>query len=123
MAKIDDATFDAGLSHIITNGTRLHFCSAEPDTAGGIAAVTLGYKDVTLGAVGDKSPSGRKTTIPACTDVVGTGTGSATHWALTNGATATYLWTGSLSTSFSVVSGETFKSTAMDISFPDAVSE
>jgi len=124
MAFINDNAFDAALNYIITNGTRLHICSAEPTSAAQAVSLSLGNKaSITPGAVQNGAVSGRRTTIPAITDGAVTANGTATHWALINGATATILAaSGSLSASQVVASGNTFTLDAFDITIPDAVS-
>ena len=124
MALIADAALDAGLEYVRTNGTRLYYCSAEPTSAATAISLALASKaTVTLGAVGDRSPTGRKFTVPAVTDGVVSGNGTITHWGLVNGATGTILAAaGQLSASKAIVTGSPLTSDAFDIGFPDAVS-
>lgn len=85
MPYANPALLDAALDWARTNGTTLHFCSAEPATYAEIAAVELASAPVTLGANEDGTPDGRQAEIPAVTgDDVDT-TGTATHWVLSNG--------------------------------------
>lgn len=123
--RIADAALDAAIAYCITNGTRLHFCSAEPADAAGIAAVTLGNQaTITLAAASDAAGGGRETVCPAFTDNIGTGDGLATHWAICNGATATILVSaGALAASFTVENGVDFRSPAFSAArFADAIS-
>lgn len=124
MAYMNDNAYDAALNYVITNGTRLHICSAEPTSAAQAISLSLGNKaSITLGAVANGATSGRRTTVPAITDGVITGNGTATHWALINGATGTILAAANLlSASQVVVSGNTFTLDAFDITVPDAIS-
>lgn len=123
MAYINDLAFDAALGYIVTNGTRLHICSAEPTSAAQAISLSLANKaSLTVGSPTDRTPNGRKVVVPAITDGSVTGNGLATHWALINGATGTILAaTGQLNASQTVTSGNTFTLAAFDIGFPDAV--
>ena len=120
MAKINDLAFDAAIGYLITNGNRLHICSQEPTLVGTL--YSLGNKvSITLGAAGDGTPSGRKTTVPAISDGTVTGNGTATHWAIINTAGTILVATGQLSASQAVTSGNTFTLAAFDITVIDAV--
>lgn len=119
MAKIIDAAFDAAIGYMITNGNILHICSSEPTLVGTLNS--LGNKAVTLGAAGDGTPSGRKTTVPAITDGTVTGNGTATHWAIINTGATILVATGSLNESQAVTSGNAFTLAAFDITIIDAV--
>jgi hypothetical protein len=121
MPLIADAAFDAALDYCRTNGTKIDICSSEPATFGAIAAATLGNKTgLTLGANADGDSSGRKATVPAITDGTVTATGTATHWALSDGS-AVLVATGALSASQGVTNGNTFTLGVIDITIPDAV--
>lgn len=121
MPYINDNAFDQGLDYLDTNGTRVDICSQEPTTyAEATSTYTLGNSTVNTGATTNGAVSGRRVTVPAITGASVTGTGTATHWALTDG-TATLLATGALSASQAVTSGSTFNLGAFDITFPDAV--
>ncbi len=123
MAFLIDNVFDSGLSYVQSNGTRLDICSDEPTNyTQATSTLSLGNKtSITVGAVADHTPDGRKVEVPAFTDgsVTGIGTQTATHWALTNG-TDTLIATGSLSVSQSVTNGNTFTLTAITIALRDA---
>lgn len=122
MAYINDAAYDAALAYIITNGTRLELCSAEPANYAGIAAVALGNKtSLAIGAAANGAVSGRRVTVAAITNGSVTANGTATHWAIHNGSN-TLVASGSLSASQVVTSGNTFTNAAFDITIPDAVS-
>lgn len=119
MAYLNPEARDQGLDWIDTNGTRLDICSQEPTTyAEATSTYTLGSATVNTGATVD-SATGRKVTVPAISGASVTGTGTATHWALTDGA-GVLVATGSLSASQSVTSGNTFDLAAFDIDFPAA---
>lgn len=122
MAYINDRVFDNGLTVLDTEVNRLDICSQEPTTyAEATSTYTLGNKtSPTVGAPADRSPSGRKVTVSAITDGTVSGTGTASHWALTDTSNSRLLATGSLSASQSVTSGNTFTVTAFDVGIPDA---
>lgn len=120
MAFINDSVFDSGLSFADTNGTRVDICSTDP--AGVYSSVTtntLGNATVNTGAVANGAVSGRSVTVPAITSGSVTGTGTATHWALTNG-TDTVVASGALTASQAVTSGNTFTLDAIEINIADA---
>lgn len=120
MAFINDEVFDQGLDYADTNGTKIDICSSEPATFGGIAAVTLGNKTgLNTGATQNGASSGRRVIVPAITDGSVTGTGTATHWALSDGS-AILVATGALSSSQAVTSGNTFTLDAISITIADA---
>ena len=120
MAYINDTAFDSGLSWIDTNGTRLDICSQEPVTyAEATATYTLGNDTVNTGAPAPGTIDGRKVVVPAVTAGSVTGTGSASHWALTDGS-ATLVATGSLTAPQTVTIGNSWSCDAIDIGFRDA---
>lgn len=125
MPFLNDSVLDAALA-AVQAGTRIDICSAEPATyAAATSTLSLGNKtSITVGAIGDRSPNGRKVTVPAI--VSGspgsvTASGTASHWALSNPGASTLLAAGALSASQAVVNGNTFTLAAFDIGIPDAV--
>jgi len=121
MAFIADNIFDSGLSYAQTNGSRIDVCSQEPTSyAEATSTYTLGNKTgLTVGAPTNGDTNGRKVVVPAITDGSVTGTGTASHWALTDGS-GELLATGSLSASQGVTNGNTFTLGAIDITIADA---
>jgi hypothetical protein len=121
MAFIIDAAFDAAIGYMITNGTRLDITSQEATTyAEATSTYTLGNKtSITLGSAEAGDTDGRATAVPAITDGSVTGTGTATHWAITNGSD-TLVATGALSSSQAVTSGNDFTLATFDITIRDA---
>jgi hypothetical protein len=119
MAMISDGAKDALLDEIRTNVTTLYICNAEPGTyAQASSTYALGSKSSpTIGTAGDASPNGRKVTVSAITDGTVSATDTASHWALTSGSVL--YAAGSLSSSQSVTSGNTFTLTSFDIRVPD----
>jgi hypothetical protein len=122
MALIADYILDLALAELDTATTTLYITSAEATTyAQASSTYALGNKtSLSIGAPGDRTPNGRKVTVASFTDGSVTGTGTATHWAITKSGT-TLMATGSLSSGQSVTSGNTFTLAAFDIGIPDAV--
>ena len=121
MPFIADYALDAGIEKI-REGTRIDICSQEPVSyTEATSTYTLGNKTgLSLGAVADRSPSGRKTTVPAITDGTTTGTDDGSHWALTDPGNSRLLATGALASPQAMTSGNPFTLTAFDIGIPDA---
>ena len=121
MAFLIDNIFDSGLSYAVTNGSRVDICSAEPTNYTlATSTNTLGNKTgLTLGAIEAGATDGRRTIIPAITDGSVTGTASATHWALTDGASI-LIATGAITTPQTVTNGNTFTIDAISLTLRDA---
>lgn len=121
MAYINDEVFDQGLDYADTNGTRIDICSQEPlNYTEATSTYTLGNKTgLNTGVTQDGATDGRRVIVPAITDGSVTGTNTATHWALTDGA-AILVATGALSASQGVTSGNTFTLDAISITIRDA---
>jgi hypothetical protein len=123
MPLIADSVFDAGLATITAGGTKIDLCSSEPANYAGIAGVTLGNKTgLTTGAAANGTVNGRRVTVPAITSGAPgsvTGTGTASHWALSNGSSTLYA-AGALTSTQSVTSGNTFTLDAIDVTIADA---
>ena len=121
MPTIQDVVYDNGLSYADTNGTRLDICSAEPTTYGLATTAgtnSLGSATVNTGAPEAGAVDGRRVIIPS----IGAGsvstTGTATHWALTDGASV-LIATGALTASQAVTAGNTFTLDAISITIRD----
>lgn len=122
MPYINDTAYDQALNWIDTNGTRLELCSAEPANYAGISAVALANKtSLSIGAPANGAVNGRRVTVAAITDGVVTASGTATHWAVHNGAN-TLVAAGPLTAPQALTSGNIFTLPAFDITFPDAAS-
>ena len=120
MAFINDEVFDQGLDYADTNGTRLDICSQEPATyAEATSTYTLGNDTVNTGAAQAGATDGRRVIVPAITAGSVTGTGTASHWALSNGSSV-LIATGALSSSQAVTNGNTFTLDAISITIRDA---
>lgn len=122
MAFINDRVFDQGLTILDTEANRLDICSLEPTTyTQATSTNTLGNKtSISIAAPSDRTPTGRKVTVSAITDGVVSGTGTATHWAITDTVNSRLLATGALAASQAVTSGNVFTLAAFDIGIPDA---
>lgn len=119
MAFIADTVFDNGLTVIDTNGTQIDITTSEINVWASLAAATLGNDTVNTGAPEAGTTDGRKVVVPAITAGSVTGTGSATHWCLSNGSSTVYA-AGPLTASQTVTSGNTFTLDAIDITIRDA---
>ena len=119
MAYINDEVYDQGLDYADTNGTRIDICSSEPASQAAIAGVSLGNDTVNTGATAAGATDGRRVSVPAITAGSVTATGTATHWALSNGSSI-LVATGALSASQAVTSGNTFTLDAVSITIRDA---
>jgi len=123
MAFIADVVFDQGLEVAQAGITRIDITSAEASSYANVAAVTLGNKTgITTGAPTDGASTGRRVIIPAIISASAgsvTASGTATHWAATNGSSTLYA-TGALTAPQAVTSGNTFTLDAIDITIADA---
>ena len=123
MAYINDEVFDGGLDYADTNGTRIDITSQEATNyseATTDATYSLGNKTgLNTGATQAGSVDGRRVIVPAITDGTVTETGTATHWALTDGS-AILVATGALTSSQAVTDGNTFTLDAISITIRDA---
>lgn len=122
MAFIADRVLDLGLNVLDAEADRLDICSSQPTTySAATASASLGNKTgLSVGSPESRSPDGRKVVVGAISDGTVTGTGTATHWAITDTANSRLLATGTLSASQSVTSGNTFTLAAFDIGIPGA---
>ena len=123
MAFLSDTILDAALAILDTDGNRLDLCSQEPVSyTEATSTYTLGNKtSLTVGSAANATPNGRKVTVSAITDGDVTGTGTATHWSISDTANSLLLATGSLASSQVVTNGNTFTLAAFDVTIPDAV--
>lgn len=118
---INDEVFDQGLDYADTNGTRIDVTSQAATTyTEATSTYTLGNKTgLNTGATEAGDVDGRKVVVPAINDGSVSGTGTATHWALTDGSSI-LVATGPLTSSQAVTSGNTFALDAIDITIRDA---
>ena len=122
MASIADYVLDAALSKLDTEANRVDICSSEPTTyTAATSTASLGNTtSITISAPTDGDTSGRKVTLSAISGASVTGSGTATHFAISDTSNSRLLATGSLSGGGqSVTSGNTFSLTAVDVEIPD----
>lgn len=120
MPYANDLLADNGLA-ALSDGTRMCLCTTLPTTyAEANSTYRLGYKDsISIGAVGDRTPNGRKRTVAAISggdiDVEGT----AGFWAVVDVANTRLLAAHTLSETYAFEVGDKWGSDAFDIGYPD----
>lgn len=121
MPLIADYCLDA-LIEKVREATRLFLNSSEPATyTAASSTAKLGTKTTpTMGAVSDRSPNGRKTTVASFTDGAVETSGTASHWSLGDHVNSRLLSAGALAASQSVTISNTFSVAAFDVGVPDA---
>ena len=122
MATLADRVYDFGLDLLDNEANRVDICSSEPTTyTAATSTASLGNTtSITISAPTDGDTSGRKVTLSAISGASVTGTGTASHFAITDTTNSRLLATGALSGGGqSVTSGNTFSLTAVDIEIPD----
>lgn len=121
MTAIADTVFDNGLSTITSNGTSLHILSSDVGlTWGSIAAAELAEETVTCSSPANAdSGNGRSVKIPAITAGTVASSGTASHWALSNGTNTIYA-SGALSASQAVTASNSFTLPEIEIAIRDA---
>lgn len=121
MPTLNDRVFDNGLTVLDTEANRVDICSQEPTTyTAATSTYTLGNTtSISISAPTDGDTSGRKVTLAAITGASVSGTGDATHYAISDTSNTRLLVTGSLSASQAVTSGNTFSLDAVDIELND----
>jgi hypothetical protein len=120
MVMLNDRVLDNGLTVLDTEANRLDICTQEPATyTEATSTYTKGNKtSLSVGSPAARSPSGRKVTVAAITDGTVSGTGTVTHYAITDTVNSRLLAAQSLSASQAVTSGNTFTLGAFDIGIP-----
>ena len=121
MPTLNDRCFDNGLTVLDTEANRVDICSQEPTTyAQATSTYSLGNTtSISISAPTDGDTSGRKVTLAAITGASVSGTGTATHYAISDTSNTRLLVTGALSASQAVTSGNTFSLNAVDIELND----
>jgi len=122
MSYLNDEVLDQGLDYFAgQTDIRVDICSQEPATyAEATTTYTLGNKTgLTAGATENGDTDGRKVVIPAITDGSVTGSGTATHYAISDVSGTALIAAGALSSSQAVTSGNTFTLGAIDITLRD----
>lgn len=123
MAVVADYVLDKALAVFDTEANRIDICSQAPTTfTEATATYTLGNKtSIAIGAPADASPDGREVTTTAITDGSVTGTGTATHYAITDTVNSRLLAYGALGASQAVTNGNIFTLPSFKIRMPDSV--
>lgn len=121
MAFLNDRVFDNGLTVLDTEATRIDVTSQEATTyAEATSTYTLGNStSLSIGAPADRTGGGRKVAVAAISDGSITGTGTVTHYAITDTTNSRLLATAALTASQSVTNGNTFTLATFDIGIPD----
>lgn len=121
MATIADRVFDNGLTVLDTEANRIDVTTQEATTyTEATSTYTKGNStSLSIGAPADRSGGGRKVTVAAITDGSISGTGTVTHYAITDTANSRLLVTGTLTASQSVTNGNTFTLASFDVGIPD----
>jgi len=125
MAYLNDRVLDFGIDILNTEADRIDICSQEPATyTEATSTYTLGNKDhgaagSAFGAPADRTPTGRRVSSTAVTDGAVTGTGTASHYGVSDVGNTRLLAASSLASSQAVTSGNTFTLASFDIGIPD----
>ena len=122
---LSDSILDNGLSHLTNNGDAIYITSALSTTyTAATSTNALGYKtSISIGSPADRTDTGngRKVTVPSISGGTVSATGTASHYAIVDTANSAVLAAGTLTSSQSVTSGNTFSiPTSFDIGIPDA---
>lgn len=121
MPYLNDNTLDNGLTALKAAATHIYICSLEPATFTAASSTNaLGNKNfgagaVFPGAIAAGTPSGRKLATAAVTDGAVTGTGTASHYAVTTSGSSRLEAANALSSSQAVTSGNTWTMASVDI--------
>jgi len=116
---LDNTIYDGGLGVLTaeTGTADLYLCSQVPTT---VTEANTTYKLATKLNVTISSPADatgvRQVVVSAITDGTVDATGTATYWAVVNGAASVLMATGTLTASVAVTSGNTFTLDAINIS-------
>jgi len=121
MSELGNSVFDNGLNYIYSNTEKLYLLSADPGLMwSNIASYALGNKSSpTISTPADRTEGGREVVVSAVTDGSCTGTGDATHYALTDDSESDILVSGPLSGTLSMTSGAAFATDSFSIGIPD----
>lgn len=125
MTYLNDRVLDFGIDILNTEADRIDICTAEPATyTEATSTYSKGSKDhgaagSAFGAPADRSPSGRKVASTAVTDGSVTGTGTVTHYAVSDVGNNRLLVASSLSASQAVTSGNSWALPSFDVGIPD----
>ena len=123
MATLDNRVFDNGLTVLDTEANKILITSQEAtDYTDANTTSALGNStSLSVAAPSDRTGGGREVVVAAISDGSVTTTGTATHYAIVDTVNSRLLATGSLTTSQSVASGNTFSLGSFTIGIPDPV--
>jgi len=116
-----DDGLNAGLQDIAAAGDAdLYICTTEPTTVNDATTTyVLGIKaGISIAEPSDDGANGREVVVAQINDGSVTGNGDAAYWAIIDNTSPTLLATGSLSSSQTVTSGNTFTLTSFSIGIP-----
>ena len=121
MATIADKVLDSGLNTLTNDANRVDITSQEATSyTDATSTSTLGNTtSITISSPADRTGGGRKVTMSAISGGSVTGTGTATHYSISDTTNSIVLATGSLTAAQSVTSGNTFSVESLDIGIPD----
>tara|TARA_B100001939_G_scaffold7684_1_gene7056 strand:+ start:461 stop:832 length:372 start_codon:yes stop_codon:yes gene_type:complete len=121
MATIADKVLDDGLNTLTNDANRVDITSQEATSyTDATSTSTLGNTtSITISSPADRTGGGRKVTLSAISGGSVTGTGTATHYSISDTTNSVLLVTGSLTASQSVTTGNTFSLEALDVGIPD----
>jgi hypothetical protein len=116
MSSLHNDVFDLGITEL-GEATALHVCSAEPTDRATALALSLGNAAPTVSAPEEGVGGGRQVTVSQIVDLAGTAEGTATHWAIIDGARL--LATGTLLAGLVVVNAGVYSLASFTIRIPD----
>ncbi len=121
MASLADRVLDQGLNILDTEANKITITSQESTTyASANSTHALGAStSLNIGSPADRSGGGREVTVQAITDGSVSTSGTATHYAILDTNNSRLLATGSLASSQSVTSGNSFTLATFTIGIPD----
>jgi hypothetical protein len=125
MPFLNHRVLNRGLHVLEEEATELHLCSQEPTTyTQAITTYSVAVKVApNVSAPANRTPDGRKVTVPEITDGDMTADDEATHWALVDTVNERLLATNALVEPIPTEVDGIFALDAFDIGIPDAVSE
>lgn len=123
MATLADRVFDNGLTVLDTEANKILITSQEAaNYTEANSTYALGNStSLSIAAPSDRTGGGREVVVAAISDGSVTGSGVATHYAIVDTVNSRLLATGSLTTSQTVTTGNTFSLGSFTIGIPDPV--
>ena len=123
MATLADRVFDNGLTVLDTEANKILITSQEAaNYTEANSTYALGNStSLSIATPSDRTGGGREVVVAAVSDGSVTGSGVATHYAIVDTVNSRLLATGSLTTSQTVTTGNTFSLGSFTIGIPDPV--